>query len=85
MPAIEAQASGSRVLTSRGSAMAEFVDASTLLVDPRDTDAITAGLHEAYASSPSTPVAVVRRTWHDVAAETVAVYQRAQAELSIGT
>ena len=84
LPAIEAQASGSRVLTSRGSAMAEFVDASTLLVDPRDTDAITAGLHEGYASSPSTPVAVVRRTWQDVAAETVAVYQRAEAELSVG-
>ena len=77
LPAIEAQASGSRVLTSRGSAMEEFVGPSALLVDPLDTDDIKRGLHEAFANaSPPTVADAVSRTWREVAVETAAVYRR---------
>ncbi|MEK9654816.1 MAG: glycosyltransferase, partial [Halieaceae bacterium] len=77
LPAIEAQASGSRVLTSRGSAMEEFVDPSALLVDPLDTDEIKRGLHEAFANTSIATVAdAVSRTWREVAVETAAVYRR---------
>lgn len=77
LPAIEAQASGSRVLTSRGSAMEEFVDPSALLVDPLDTDDIKRGLHEAFANTSIATVAdAVSRTWREVAVETATVYRR---------
>ena len=77
LPAIEAQASGSRVLTSRGSAMEEFVDPSALLVDPLDTDEIKRGLHEAFANASAATVAdAASRTWREVAVETAEVYRR---------
>jgi glycosyltransferase involved in cell wall biosynthesis len=77
LPAIEAQASGSPVLTSRGSAMEEFVDPSALLVDPLDTDEIKRGLHEAFANASAATVAdAASRTWREVAVETAEVYRR---------
>jgi len=77
LPAIEAQASGSRVLTSRGSAMEEFVGPSALLVDPLDTESIKNGLHEAFDnSSVAAEPDLVSRNWQEVAAETVAVYRK---------
>ena len=79
LPAIEAQASGSRVLTSRGSTMAEFANSSALLVDPEDTDAIRSGLHEGYAHLQSTVTDKASRTWKQVAIETAAVYYKTHA------
>ena len=77
LPAIEAQASGSRVLTSRGSAMEECVGPSALLVDPLDTDEIKRGLHEAFANASAATVAdAASRTWREVAVETAEVYRR---------
>ena len=75
LPAIEAQASGSPVLTSRRSAMEEFVGPSALLVNPLDTEDIKRGLHQASANSSAPALSeAVSRTWQDVATETVAVY-----------
>ena len=79
LPAIEAQASGSRVLISRGSTMAEFANSSALLVDPEDTDAIRSGLHEGYAHLQSTVTDKASRTWEQVAIETAAVYYKTHA------
>lgn len=79
LPAIEAVASGSRVLTSRGSAMEEFVDPTALLVDPTSVEALTSNLQLAVEENeawlPANPIA---RTWYQVALETQAVYRRAQ-------
>ena len=79
LPALEAVASGSRVLTSRGSAMEEVVDPTALLVDPTSVEALTRNLQlaveETEAWLPANPVA---RTWYQVALETLAVYRRAQ-------
>jgi alpha-1,3-rhamnosyl/mannosyltransferase len=77
LPAVEAVASGSPVLTSRGSAMQEVVGSGAMLVDPMDIDALKMGLYEGSAGSaprlvPETPV----RTWRQVAEETSAVYAR---------
>ena len=46
MPVLEAMAYGVPVLTSNRSALAEVAGDAALLVDPNDTDAITAGLME---------------------------------------
>ena len=40
LPALEAQQSGTRVITSRGSAMAEFSSEHNLLVDPLEVDSL---------------------------------------------
>jgi glycosyltransferase involved in cell wall biosynthesis len=40
LPALEAQQSGTRVITSRGSAMAEFSSEHDLLVDPLEVDSL---------------------------------------------
>ena len=80
LPALEAVASGSRVLTSRGSAMEEVVDPTALLVDPTSVEALTGNLQlaveETEAWLPANPIA---RTWYQVALETQAVYRRAQS------
>jgi O-antigen biosynthesis alpha-1,2-mannosyltransferase len=44
MPVIDAMARGVPVLTSEGSALEEIAGGAALLVDPRDSDALTAGL-----------------------------------------
>ncbi|MDA9677873.1 glycosyltransferase family 4 protein [bacterium] len=77
LPAVEAVASGSPVLTSRGSAMQEVVGSEAVLVDPMDIGALKMGLCEGSVASaprlvPETPV----RTWRQVAEETSAVYGR---------
>ena len=77
LPAVEAIASGSPVLISRGSAMQEVVGSEAVLVDPLDIDALKMGLCEGSVASaprlvPETPV----RTWRQVAEETQAVYAR---------
>ena len=47
LPALEAQQSGTRVITSRGSAMAEFSSDHDLLVDPLEVDSLIEGMASA--------------------------------------
>jgi glycosyltransferase involved in cell wall biosynthesis len=47
IPALEAMACGTPVVTSAGSAMAEVTDGAAVLVDPLDVAAIAAGIDEA--------------------------------------
>ena len=49
LPALEAQQSGTRVITSRGSAMAEFASLNDLLVDPLEVDSLIEGMASAVA------------------------------------
>lgn len=82
LPAAEAAASGSRVLTSLGSAMAEFLGEFATLVDPLDVEAIKKGLVEGAAmDTPEDLPRVAHRTWREVATETASVYQRALGDL----
>jgi len=78
LPAVEAAASGSRVMTSLGSAMAECLGDFATLVDPLDVEAIKTGLHEgSVVDANQAPPKVVERTWQEVATETAAVYEKA--------
>lgn len=78
LPALEAAASRSRVMTSLGSAMAEFLGDFATLVDPLDVEAIKTGLHEGSVVDANQALPkVVERTWQEVATETAAVYQKA--------
>ena len=78
LPAVEAAASGSRVMTSLGSAMAECLGDFATLVDPLDVEAIkTALLEGSVVDANQAPPKVVERTWQEVATETAAVYQKA--------
>jgi alpha-1,3-rhamnosyl/mannosyltransferase len=78
LPAVEAAASGSRVLTSSGSAMADCLGDFATLVDPLDVEAIKTGLHESSVTDANQdPPKVVERTWQEVAIETAAVYRKA--------
>lgn len=47
IPALEAMACGTPVVTSAGSAMAEVADGAAVLVDPLDVGSIAAGIEEA--------------------------------------
>ena len=47
LPVLEAMAHGVPVVTSAGTAMAEFVGEAGILVDPLDTDALAAGIEAA--------------------------------------
>ena len=47
LPVLEAMASGVPVVTSRGGATEEVAGGAAVLVDPRDPQAIAAGVHEA--------------------------------------
>jgi glycosyltransferase involved in cell wall biosynthesis len=49
IPVLEAMASGTPVVTSRGGATAEVAGGAAVLVDPLDVDAIAAGIGEAHA------------------------------------
>ncbi len=49
LPVLEAMASGVPVVTSRGGATEEVAGGAAVLVDPRDTEAIAAGIAEATA------------------------------------
>ena len=70
IPVAEALACGCPVVTSEGSAMAEFAGADATYVDPYDVDSIRAGITQAFRPAP-------RRiaSWLDVAAQTKAVYE----------
>ena len=79
IPVLEALACGAPVVTSAGTAMAEVADGAAVLVDPRDTDAIAAGIREAIARRDELaalgPGACARFTWDASAAATADVYR----------
>ena len=70
IPVAEALACGCPIVTSAGSAMAEFAGADAVYVDPTDVDSIRDGIERSFRPRP-------RRLaeWPDVAARTRAVYE----------
>lgn len=83
LPALEALASGTPVLTSSGGAMAEVVADSGYCVDPLDTDAIENGLRTLLEQSAlaerlrlSGLVRAAQFSWQRCAREHMAVYRQ---------
>jgi glycosyltransferase involved in cell wall biosynthesis len=79
MPVLEAMAHGTPVVTSSGTAMAEFTQGAGLLVDPRDSDALAGAIldvtgprHDELAASAS--VRARDFTWARAAEQTVDAY-----------
>ena len=83
IPIVEAMASGTPVVTSRGAATEEVAGGAAVLVDPLDPAAIAAGIEEAEARRDELVRAGLVRArdfgWKDVARRTVAVYREAAA------
>jgi glycosyltransferase involved in cell wall biosynthesis len=82
LPVLEAMAHGVPVVTSQGTAMAEFVGGGGLLVDPLDANRIAAALeivlgekHDRFAAAALKQSA--RYTWDDAAALTIDAYRAA--------
>jgi glycosyltransferase involved in cell wall biosynthesis len=79
MPVVEAMAHGAPVVTSAGSAMAEFAGDAAVLVDPYDRDAIAGGIGEALADAPARAAAgravAARHTWQAAADRLLGVYR----------
>lgn len=69
LPAAEAAACGAPVVTSNTSSLAEAAP-DALLVDPADPAALAAAIEQALVA-PRPPLAAARRTWREVAAETL--------------
>ena len=70
LPAAEAAACGAPVLTSNRSSLPEAAPGATL-IDPEDEGALALAMAEALAA-PRPTVSALRRTWLDVARETLA-------------
>jgi glycosyltransferase involved in cell wall biosynthesis len=83
IPAAEALASGTPVVTSAGSAMAEVVGAAGVLVDPLDVASIAAGIEEADRGREELVRAGFERarlyTWDTAVVAAVAAYRKALA------
>jgi glycosyltransferase involved in cell wall biosynthesis len=83
IPILEAMASGTPVVTSRGGATEEVAGAAAILVDPRDTAAIAAGIDEAAARRAELVPAGLERarefSWAVTARRTVEAYREAAA------
>ena len=83
IPAAEALACGTPVVTSRGSAMAEVVGEAGVLVDPLDVDSIAAGIGEADRRREELVRLGLERaglwTWERAVDAAVAAYRRALA------
>jgi glycosyltransferase involved in cell wall biosynthesis len=81
IPVLEAMASGTPVVTSVDSAMAEVADGAAVLVDPLDVASIAAGIEEADRRHPElVPLGLERArlyTWDRAVAGAVAGYDRA--------
>lgn len=69
LPVAEAAACGAPIITSNYSSLPE-VAPDALLVDPEDTEALAAAMAQAL-TVPRPPLPVQRRTWRDVARETL--------------
>jgi len=84
LPVLEAMAHGVPVVTSSGSAMAEFADGAGLLVDPHDVDGLADALSIAVGSQHDELATAARAraslyTWENAAALTVAAYREVAA------
>ena len=81
IPALEAMASGTPLVTSRDSAMAEVAGAAAVLVDPLDVAAVAAGIEEAdRRRAELVPLGLERAKlygWERAVAAAVAGYERA--------
>ena len=82
LPALEAQQSGTRVITSRGSAMAEFASEHDLLVDPLEVDSLIEGMASAVALESAGDGRVLESegsglSWQNTARLTADVYKKA--------
>jgi glycosyltransferase involved in cell wall biosynthesis len=81
IPALEAMACGTPVVTSAGSAMAEVTDGAAVLVDPLDVAAIAAGIEEADRRRDElVPLGLERAqyyTWERAVEAAVAGYRKA--------
>jgi glycosyltransferase involved in cell wall biosynthesis len=81
IPVLEALACGAPVVTSAGTAMAEVADGAAVLVDPRDSDAIAAGILEAigrrHELAALGPERAREFSWTASAEATAAVYRSA--------
>jgi len=82
LPALEAQQSGSRVITSRGSAMAEFASEHDLLVDPLEVDSLIEGMASAVELESAGGGQTLQSggsglSWQNTARLTADVYQKA--------
>jgi glycosyltransferase involved in cell wall biosynthesis len=80
IPAAEAMACGTPVVTSRDSAMADVTGGAAVLVDPLDARAIARGVEEASARAAELRAAGLERakeyTWARAADAAVAAYRR---------
>ena len=86
LPALEAAASGVPVLSSAGSAMEELLGSDGVLVDPRDTAALTEGLRQVIEDESLQSRARVaasgfgtRYSWRQCVDRTVALYREVLA------
>jgi glycosyltransferase involved in cell wall biosynthesis len=83
IPIVEAMASGTPVVTSRGGATEELAGRAAVLVDPLDVASIAAGLEEATARREELVRAGLERarafTWGETAHRTAEVYREAAA------
>lgn len=83
IPIVEAMASGTPVVTSRGGATEEVAGAAAVLVDPLDPAAIAAGIEEAAARREELVRVGLERArdfgWDEVARRTADVYREAAA------
>ena len=81
LPALEAQQSGTRVVTSRGSAMAEFSSEHDLLVDPLEVDSLIEGMASAVESESLVYGSALQSSgselsWQNTARLTADVYEK---------
>lgn len=80
LPIIEAMACETPVVTSRGQATEEAAGGKAILVDPLSIESIADGLLRSLQMTPAQRIEarlyVTRRTWDEIAAETLQVYQR---------
>jgi glycosyltransferase involved in cell wall biosynthesis len=81
IPVLEAMACGTPVVTSKGSAMSDVAAGAAELVDPRDVDAIAAGIELAVSRREALRAAGLERaarfTWAGAADAVVESYRRA--------
>jgi len=81
IPILEAMASGTPVVTSRGGATEEVAGGAAVLVDPRDVESIAAGIEEAAARRDElVPAGLARArqfSWEETARRTADVYREA--------
>ena len=79
LPVVEAMASGTPVVTSRGTAMEEIAQGAAVLVDPRDAAAIAEGIAEADARRAElVPLGLARAsafTWEHAADRVEALWK----------